>query len=100
MRLSLGVVVAAGLLAVGLAGCETARESAITSADACIEAGYKPRTRAYNNCYRATYAEARRDSRAQENAVAAGVIAGVVGGAIVAADSPHYGYYHRCWRCY
>ena len=89
---------AVGLLAVGLAGCETARESAAASADACIEAGYKPRTHAYNNCCRQTYAEARRDSRSQENAVAAGV----VGCAIIAVDRPHYGYYdgyRRCWRC-
>ncbi len=103
MRLSLGVAAAVGLLAIGLAGCETARESAAASPDACIEAGYKPRTRAYNDCYRQTYSEARRDSRSQDNAVAAGVIAGVVGGAIVAADRPHYGYYggyRRCWRCY
>lgn len=88
-------VVAVGLLGLGLAGCETARESSAAAVDTCRDAGLRPGTRAYANCYHQNYAMNREDARSTDNAVAAGVVGGLVGGIVAAGDRPYYG---RCWR--
>lgn len=90
-------IVIAGLLAVGLAGCQTAQESMADAEVTCESQGFRPGTRAYNQCRSANYVENRRASNEAGSAVAAGVAAGVVGGAIAASASrPYYrrGYYY------
>ncbi|TCR67408.1 hypothetical protein [Bosea sp. BK604] len=89
-------IVIAGLLAVGLAGCQTAQESMVDAEVTCEAQGFRPGTRAYQQCRSANYVENRRASNEAGSAVAAGVAAGVVGGAIAAsaARGPYYGGYY------
>jgi outer membrane lipoprotein SlyB len=90
-------IIIAGLLAVGLAGCQTAQESLADAEVTCEAQGFRPGTRAYNQCRSANYVENRRASNETASAVTAGVAAGVVGGAIAASASrPYYrrGYYY------
>lgn len=90
-------IMIAGLLAVGLAGCQTAQESLADAEVTCEAQGFRPGTRAYNQCRSANYVENRRASNETASAVTAGVAAGVVGGAIAASASrPYYrrGYYY------
>ncbi len=93
----------AGVLATGLAGCQTAQESLADAEITCESQGFRPGTRAYNQCRSANYRENRRVSNETGSAVAAGVAAGVVGGALIgaAASRPYYygrrGYYGGYW---
>ena len=83
-----------GAMAALLAGCQTAQESMADAEVTCEAQGFRPGTRAYQQCRSANYVENRRAS----NEVAAGVAAGVVGGALIAADNRAYygrGYYGR-----
>ncbi len=89
-------VVIAGILAIGLAGCQTAQESMADAEVTCEAQGFRPGTRAYQQCRSANYVENRRASNETASAVTAGVAAGVIGGAIAgAASRPYYrrGYY-------
>jgi hypothetical protein len=91
-------IVIAGLLAVGLAGCQTAQESMVDAEVTCEAQGFRPGTRAYQQCRSANYVENRRASNETASAVTAGVAAGVIGGAIAGAASRDYygrGYYGR-----
>ncbi|MGO4669691.1 hypothetical protein AB4Z40_11190 [Bosea sp. 2YAB26] len=93
-------LIVVGLLAAGLAGCQTAQESMADAEITCEAQGFRPGTRAYQQCRSANYVENRRASNETASAVTAGVAAGVVGGAIVgaAASRPYYGrgyYYGR-----
>ena len=82
-----------GALATVLAGCQTAQESLADAEITCEAQGFRPGTRAYQQCRSANYVENRRASNEASSAVAAGVAAGVVGGAIAA--SANRGYYRR-----
>lgn len=87
-----------GAMAALLAGCQTAQESMADAEVTCDAQGFRPGTRAYQQCRSANYVENRRASNEAGNAVAAGVAAGVVGGAIAAGASRSYyrgGYYGR-----
>ncbi|WP_245974399.1 hypothetical protein [Bosea caraganae] len=91
-------IVVASLLAIGLAGCQTAQESMVDAEVTCESQGFRPGSRAYQQCRSANYTENRRASNEAGSAVAAGVAAGVIGGAIAgAASGPYYGrgYYGR-----
>lgn len=93
------VVIVAGALALLVAGCQTRQESLVDAEITCESQGFRPGTRAYNQCRAANYSENRRANAEASNAVAAGVAAGVIGGAIGAAASrPYYrrgyGYYY------
>lgn len=90
-------IVIVGALAAILAGCQTAQESLADAEVTCEAQGFRPGTRAYQQCRSANYVENRRASNEAGNAVAAGVAAGVVGGAIAAGASRSYyrrGYYY------
>jgi hypothetical protein len=81
-----------GLLAITLAGCQTAEQSMMSAEDTCLASGYRPGTRTYNRCVQTAYRDYRLESQATSNAVAAGAAAGLIGGAVVAASSgPYYG---------
>lgn len=82
-----------GAVAAVLAGCQTRQESLVDAEITCESQGFRPGTRAYQQCRSANYVENRRASNEAGNAVAAGVAAGVIGGAIVgaAASRPYYG---------
>ncbi len=81
-----------GALAALVAGCQTRQESLVDAEITCESQGFRPGTRAYQQCRSANYVENRRASSEAGNAVAAGVAAGVIGGAIGAAASrPYYG---------
>lgn len=87
-----------GAMAAMLAGCQTTQESMADAEITCEAQGFRPGTRAYQQCRSANYVENRRASNEAGNAVAAGVAAGVVGGALIAADNRSYygrGYYGR-----
>lgn len=87
-----------GAMAAMLAGCQTAQESMADAEVTCEAQGFRPGTRAYQQCRSANYVENRRASNEAGSAVAAGVAAGVVGGALIAADNRAYygrGYYGR-----
>jgi hypothetical protein len=87
-----------GAMAAMLAGCQTTQESMADAEITCESQGFRPGTRAYQQCRSANYVENRRASNEAGNAVAAGVAAGVVGGALIAADNRSYygrGYYGR-----
>lgn len=90
-----------GAMAALLAGCQTAQESMADAEVTCEAQGFRPGTRAYQQCRSANYVENRRASNEAGSAVAAGVAAGVVGGALIAADNRSYyrGYYgpRRYW---
>jgi hypothetical protein len=89
-----------GAIATLLAGCQTAQESMADAEVTCEAQGFRPGTRAYQQCRSANYVENRRASNEAGNAVAAGVAAGVIGGAIAASATPrYYGYYgpRRYW---
>ncbi|MCO5091462.1 hypothetical protein [Bosea sp. (in: a-proteobacteria)] len=81
-----------GAMAALLAGCQTAQESMADAEVTCEAQGFRPGTRAYQQCRSANYVENRRASNEAGNAVAAGVAAGVIGGAIAASAAPRYGY--------
>ncbi|WP_377840686.1 hypothetical protein [Bosea sp. UC22_33] len=87
-----------GAMAALLAGCQTAQESMADAEVTCESQGFRPGTRAYQQCRSANYVENRRASNETGSAVAAGVAAGVIGGALIAADNRSYygrGYYGR-----
>jgi len=87
-----------GAVAALLGGCQTAQESMADAQMTCDAQGFRPGTRAYQQCQSANYVENRRASNEAGSAVAAGVAAGVIGGALVAADNRSYygrGYYGR-----
>jgi hypothetical protein len=89
-----------GALAAVLGGCQTAQESLADAEVTCESQGFRPGTRAYQQCRSANYVENRRASNEAGSAVAAGVAAGVIGGALIAADNRAYygrGYYRRGW---
>lgn len=91
-------VLIVGAVAAVLAGCQTRTESLVDAEITCESQGFRPGTRAYQQCRSANYVENRRANSEAESAVAAGVAAGVIGGAIgVAASRPYYGrgYYGR-----
>ena len=73
-----------GAMAALLAGCQTAQESMADAEVTCESQGFRPGTRAYQQCRSANYVENRRASNEAGSAVAAGVAAGVVGGALIA----------------
>ena len=84
------------VVATALAGCQTPQESMVDAAITCEAQGFRPGTRAYQQCRSANYVENRRASNETQAAVATGVAAGVIGGAIAgAASRPYYrrGYY-------
>jgi hypothetical protein len=81
-----------GAIATLLAGCQTAQESMADAEVTCEAQGFRPGSRAYQQCRSANYVENRRASNEAGNAVAAGVAAGVIGGAIAASAAPRYGY--------
>lgn len=86
------IILVAGLLAVAAAGCQTRQESLVDAEITCESQGFRPGTRAYQQCRSANYTENRRANAEATNAVAAGVAAGVIGGAIVGATArPYYG---------
>jgi hypothetical protein len=86
------IVMVAGALALLVAGCQTRQESLIDAEITCESQGFRPGTRAYQQCRSANYTENRRANAEASNAVAAGVAAGVIGGAIgAAAARPYYG---------
>jgi hypothetical protein len=81
-----------GALAAVVAGCQTRQESLVDAEITCESQGFRPGTRAYQQCRSANYVENRRANSEASNAVAAGVAAGVIGGAIgAAAAGPYYG---------
>jgi hypothetical protein len=85
-------IMVAGALALLVAGCQTRQESLIDAEITCESQGFRPGTRAYQQCRSVNYSENRRANAEASNAVAAGVAAGVIGGAIGAAASrPYYG---------
>ncbi len=87
-----------GALAALVGGCQTAQESLADAEVTCESQGFRPGTRAYQQCRSANYTENRRASNEAGSAVAAGVAAGVIGGAIIGASArPYYGrgYYRR-----
>lgn len=89
-----------GALAAVLGGCQTAQESLADAEVTCESQGFRPGTRAYQQCRSANYVENRRASNEAGSAVAAGVAAGVIGGALIAAGNRAYygrGYYRRGW---
>jgi hypothetical protein len=86
------VVLLAALLALPLAACQTPEQSFASAENVCLQTGYRPGTRAYQNCVNGNYAANRQASQQTANAVAAGAAAGLVGGAVVAA-STRPGYY-------
>ena len=85
------------LLAMMLAGCQTADQSMMSAEDACLSSGYRPGTRTYNRCVQSAYGDYRVESQAAGNAVAAGAAAGLLGGAVIAASSDPY---YRSGRYY
>lgn len=96
------VLIIAGVLAAGLAGCQTVEQSAAEADTVCLDAGHRPGTRAFERCRSDVFQSFRRSNAQASNAVAAGVVAGAVGGAVIAASSRrHYGYYgcgyYGCW---
>ncbi len=87
-----------GAMAAMLAGCQTAQESLADAEITCESQGFRPGSRAYQQCRSANYVENRRASNETGSAVAAGVAAGVIGGALVASSNRGYygrGYYGR-----
>lgn len=84
-----------GLLAIMLAGCQTADQSMMSAEDACLSSGYRPGSRAYNRCLQTAYNDDRMQSQAAGNALAAGAAAGLVSGAVIAASSDPYPYGSR-----
>jgi hypothetical protein len=81
-----------GAVAAVLGGCQTRQESLVDAEITCESQGFRPGTRAYQQCRSANYVENRRSNAEASNAVAAGVAAGVIGGAIgAAAAGPYYG---------
>lgn len=89
------LVITAALAGLGLAGCQTPRESAIDASITCESQGFRPGTKAFRQCQSANYLENRRASNDAQNAVAAGVVTGVVAGALVGAAVSDRGYYGR-----
>lgn len=86
-----------GAVAALLAGCQTPQESLADAQLTCEAQGFRPGSRAFNQCRSANYVENRRASNDASNAVAAGVAAGVVGGVVAGAVArPYYrrGYYY------
>lgn len=81
---------APSLLAIMLAGCQTADQSMMSAEDTCLSSGYRPGTRTYNRCVQTAYGDYRLESQATGNVVAAGAAAGLVGGAVIAASSEPY----------
>ena len=85
-----------GVLAAALAGCQTTQESLADADITCQSQGFRPGTRAFQQCRSANYVENRRASNETASAVAGGVAAGVIGGAIIAGSNRSYygrGYY-------
>jgi len=82
-----------GLLAATVAGCQTRQESLVDAQITCESQGFRPGTKAYQQCQSANYVENRRANSEASAAVATGVAAGVIGGALVgaAASRPYYG---------
>jgi hypothetical protein len=86
------IILIAGALAAVVAGCQTRQESLVDAEITCESQGFRPGTRAYQQCRSANYVENRRANAEASNAVATGVAAGVIGGAIgAAAAGPYYG---------
>jgi hypothetical protein len=97
------ILLVAGALALALAACQTAQDSAVEAEFTCRDAGLRPGTRAYDRCVNATYARYRRQSDQDASQVAVGAAAGLVGGAVLgAATAPRHRYYYRCnaWGCW
>jgi hypothetical protein len=84
------IILIVGALAAVLGGCQTAQESLADAEITCESQGFRPGTRAYQQCRSANYVENRRASNEAGSAVAAGVAAGVIGGALIAADNRAY----------
>lgn len=80
------------LAAGGLAGCQSAQESAANAAMTCEAAGLRPGTRRFERCEGVNYAQNRAQASQAEAAVATAAAAGVIGGALVgaAASRPYY----------
>jgi hypothetical protein len=98
MRLAL-IAGTIGVLALSLAGCQTAEQSMANAQDVCLQSGLKPGTRAYARCTDANYRNNVAQSNAAASQVAAGAAIGVIGGAAIgAATAP--GYYCRGWGCW
>ncbi|MBA8879715.1 hypothetical protein FHW16_003434 [Phyllobacterium myrsinacearum] len=92
-------------IALMLAGCQTAQESAVEAKNTCDSAGLKPGSKAHRRCVSASYEQNRRQSNEAGNAAALGAAVGVLGGVALGAavERNHYpGYYRRCgpWGCY
>lgn len=75
------------LAADGLAGCQSAQESAANAAMTCEAAGLRPGTRRFERCEGVNYAQNRAQASQAEAAVATAAAAGVIGGALVGACS-------------
>jgi hypothetical protein len=86
------LVLLAALLAVPLAGCQTPEQSLASAENICVQSGFRPGTKSYQNCVNGNYAANRQASQQTADAVAAGAAAGLVGGAVVAASTPGYYY--------
>ncbi|KZE29233.1 hypothetical protein IMF23_10955 [Chelatococcus daeguensis] len=96
------VLFVAGALALTLAACQTAQESAVDAEFTCREAGLRPGTRSYDRCVNAAYNSNRRQADQAASQVAVGTAAALVGGAVLGAATAPRGYYYRCnaWGCW
>lgn len=91
------VLFATGVVATGLAGCQTMEQSRRSADELCSDSGLRPGTRNFRACVSSHYREERRQSDAAAGALVVGATAGLVGAAIVADEgSARYdrrGYY-------
>lgn len=99
-------ILLAGVVAVGLAGCQSAEESMYSAQAVCTQSGLKKGSTAYNRCVSASYQNNRAQAQQATNAAVAGAAVAAIGGAAIGAastrNSYYYGrpYYCRGWGCY
>ncbi|BDV36360.1 hypothetical protein SS37A_38900 (plasmid) [Methylocystis iwaonis] len=77
----------------GLAGCQSAQQSAANAEMTCEAAGLRPGTRRFERCANVNYAQNRAQASQTEAAVATAAAAGVLGGALVGAAASRPVYY-------
>lgn len=86
------ILIVTAMLSLALAGCRTPEQSLASADTVCVQAGFRPGTKAYRNCVGSVYQDNRAEAQSANNAVLAGATAGLVGGAVVAASTPGYYY--------
>ncbi|WP_199084382.1 hypothetical protein [Bosea sp. ASV33] len=87
---------ATGVVATGLAGCQTMEQPRRGADELCSESGLRPGTRSFRTCVSSHYGEERRQSDAAAGAQVVGATAGLGGVATVAEGSARFdrrGYY-------